>query len=545
MTTTTAAVRTAPRARPALAGVGTVLRLAVRRDRARLAVWTCAVCGLWTAMSAALQDVYPTVADRQARAALMSSPAAVVLTGPGYGTADYTHGAMVAGELALMMFVALAIMSIQTVVRHTRTEEETGRAELVRAGIVGRHAPFVAAFVLVVVVNAVIALGTAAGLVMSGLPPGGAFAVGLAGAGTGVVFGAVAAVAAQVVEHGRGATGLAIAMLGLAFVLRAAGDLQRPHGGPLSWLSPLGWAQQVRAFVDLRWWPLLLSLVLTLVLLLVAGALGRGRDLGAGLLRARPGSSRASRRLAGPFGLAWRLQRATIAAWACGVASFAIASGTFVDSVAEATAQMPALARALGGADGATEAFVALMVKFFALVVAGCCVAMASGARADEVDGHLELVLATSVARSRWMLARLAVVALAGVGLLVLAATGLWLGATITGSGSVGLGGHLLAGCAQVPAVAVLVGAVTCLFGWVPRLLPAMWAWYAYAFVASVYGGLLGLPAWALKVSPFEHVPSLPGGAPELQGVTLLAGVTAVLVGGGLGGLRRRDIPSH
>ena len=38
-------------------------------------------------------------------------------------------------------------MAILLVVRHTRAEEETGRAELVGAGVVGRHAPLAAALI--------------------------------------------------------------------------------------------------------------------------------------------------------------------------------------------------------------------------------------------------------------------------------------------------------------------------------------------------------------------------------------------------------------
>lgn len=83
----------------------------------------------------------------------------------------------------------------------------------------------------------------------------------------------------------------------------------------------------------------------------------------------------------------------------------------------------------------------------------------------------------------------------------------------------------------------------TFLFGWDPRSLPALWAVYGYAFLSSVYGSLLGLPGWALKLSPFEHVPSLPGGSVAWSGAGVLLVASAGLVGGGLAGLRRRDVP--
>ena len=65
------------------------------------------------------------------------------------------------------------------------------------------------------------------------------------------MFAATAAVAAQVAESARGANGLAVAVLGGAFALRAIGDAG-PHW--LSWLSPLGWGQACAPFAGERWW---------------------------------------------------------------------------------------------------------------------------------------------------------------------------------------------------------------------------------------------------------------------------------------------------
>ena len=121
-----------------------------------------------------------------------------------------------------MALVALA--SIMLMVRHTRAEEETGRAELTGSAVVGRHARLAAALLVVGGADLVAAGGTIAALIGYGLPVAGSLAFGLAVAGAGVVFAAVAAVAAQFVEHSRTATGGAAALYGLAFILRAVGD---------------------------------------------------------------------------------------------------------------------------------------------------------------------------------------------------------------------------------------------------------------------------------------------------------------------------------
>ena len=71
-------------------------------------------------------------------------------------------------------------MSVLTVVRHTRTEEETGRLELIGATVVGRYAPLTAALLAVGLANLAVAVLVALGLIGVGLPAAGSVALGLA-----------------------------------------------------------------------------------------------------------------------------------------------------------------------------------------------------------------------------------------------------------------------------------------------------------------------------------------------------------------------------
>ena len=97
-------------------------------------------------------------------------------------------------------------------------------------------------------------------------------------------------------------------------------------------------------------------------------------------------------------------------------------------------------------------------------------------------------------------------------------------------------------GLAHAPAVWMLVGIVVALFGLVPRAVAAAWVPLAYAAVDGVLGDMLGFPEWTRSLSPFGHVPDLPGGeltVAPLLGLTVLAtGLAAV----GLIALRRRDL---
>jgi ABC-2 type transport system permease protein len=225
--------------------------LAVRTDRVRIPVWTVAVAGLTVLIASSYSTIYPTAESRQARAELISSPAATALAGPGYGLDDYTLGAMVANEIAGMTMVAVAIMSVLLVTRHLRAEEESGRTELVRAGVVGRYAGITAGLLSAALANVFVALLLVIGLLGVGLPPAGSLNMSAGVLVVGLVFTSLSALASQFTEHARTASGVGISAIIIAYLLRAVGDVQQGHSGSLlTWVSPIGWSQATRAYVD-------------------------------------------------------------------------------------------------------------------------------------------------------------------------------------------------------------------------------------------------------------------------------------------------------
>ncbi|GII97817.1 ABC-2 type transport system permease protein [Sediminihabitans luteus] len=549
---TAATPRTTRPASPTTAGALTLTRFFVRRDRVRIPVWALSVSVMFLYATVALGAVYPTASDRQVRANLVSSPAAIMMTGPGYGTDDYTLGAMVANEFTLWVVAAVAIMNVLLVVRHTRAEEETGRAELVRAGVVGRRAPGLAAFCTAVVANLAVGVLSLVMLLVggasvedSGITVPDTVALCLGVALTGLVFAAVASVTSQVTEHARAASGAAFAVLGLAYLLRAIGDVQAEHGSWVSWLSPLAWTQQTRPYVDLRWWPLALPVVLVVVLLLVAVRLTARRDLGAGLVPVRPGRADARPGLRSPFALAWRQQRASVVAWGSGIAVLGLATGTFANQMDDITAMVEdnALAAEIfGGPDQVLDAFDAVMVLFLAVGVGAWALASFLRAHGEETSGRAEPLLVAPVSRSRWLGAHLAVTGIGTLVLLAGAGLSLGLGEVAVGREVGALGEILVATLLYLPAVAVLVGVSALAFGVLGRLVQLGWALLAYAFVVGMFGPLLDLPSWAVHVSPFASVPTLADADAAWWPLAVLVVVAVALLAGSFVGFRRRDL---
>ncbi|WP_238016737.1 ABC transporter permease [Dactylosporangium sp. AC04546] len=523
-----------------LAGTGHLLRLALRIDRLRLPVWVAVLALMPVGTAAQYQQLYPTDESLRIVSGVVSNPSLVALNGPLFGL---SIGSLTAWKIGITELVLVALMSVLTVVRHTRAEEESGRAELLGATVVGRAAPVTAALLTVAIANAAIALLVAATLAGLGLPAAGALATGLAIGAAGLCFGAAAAVAAQFTRSARAATGIGLGVLGAAYLLRALGDT-----GPvaLSWASPVGWALRMRPFAGERWWVLALFALATAACVTAAYVLLGRRDLAAGLLPERPGPAAAAPALAGPFALAWRLHRGILLGW---VVAMALAGAVFGGAASSITDNLDAnqnlvdMLSRLGGTDGILNGYLAAIFGITGLTVAAYSVQATLRLRAEETGGRLEALLATRTGRSRWLLSHL-LIALLGTALLLAvagAAAGVAYGAQVHDVG--GQVPRMLADAlVQLPAAWVLAGLGTALFGLAPRLTALTWAALVACVMVLELGALLGLSQWVLDLSPFAHVPHLPGDPFTATPLLWLLAVAAALVAGGLAGFRRRDI---
>jgi ABC-2 type transport system permease protein len=536
----------APGPTRSLAGTGTLVRFALRRDRVRIPAWIGGITFFALLSAASFVTTYPDLESRAAVAQTLDLPAMVALVGPNYAGADYDYGAMVAHQMLVMTAVVVGLMSVLLVVRHTRAEEESGRAELARAAVVGHHAPLAAAVVVVAGVNVVLAVLLGLALAGSGIETvdlGSSLVFGAALGAVGIAFAGVAAVTAQVTGHTRGASGLALAVLGLAYALRAVGDV---GAGVLTWFSPIGWAQESRAYVDDRLWPLALCLALGVGLAVVGAALSTRRDVGAGLRAPRPGRAHASAALGTPLGSAVRLQRANLIGWSVAATLLGAMYGSVLGGAEDMLAEIAAVEELLPGVDGAalTDSFVAMVVVVLAMICTVQSVQAVLRLRTEETSGRAEPLLATAVSRGRWAAGHLAVAF--GGGVLVLGAAGLGLG--VAGAASLGdaavVGQALGAAMAHVPAVWFTAAVAMALHGLAPRLAPVTWAVLAWSFFTVYLGGFLQLPAWLADLAPFGHVPALPVEELRVLPLVVLLALAAVLTLAGLVGLGRRDLQS-
>lgn len=549
--TATAATRTTPRRdtgragdRTTLTGAAVLVRFALRRDRARLTAWVLGLALVTLATANSVRTVYPTAADRASIAHGSDNPALLAMTGPAHYLADYSWGAMLGHRLLGLLVVMAGLMSVLTVTRHTRAEEEGGRAELVRSAAVGRHAQLAAALATAAVADLALGLLLALGLPGLGVPGltgGGALLYGAATAAGGLLFGAVAAVTVQITAYTRTASGLALGVLGAAYALRAAGDAGESG---LSWASPIGWLQRSYPFVDDRWWPLLPALALAAATAAAGFALSTRRDFGAGLHAARPGPATGSPALGTPLGLALRLHRGLIGGFAVALLLLGAMYGSLLGQADSMLKDVDQIRQALARLGGHTlaDSFAALTLLVVAVVGGVYAVLATLRPRAEESAGRAVPVLAAGVSRSGWLGGHLAAALLGSTAVMLAAGVGFGLaGALSTGDGGVFL---RLTGAALAftPALWVTVGFAAAVYGWLPRAMPLVWVVPAYAFVIGYLGPLLKFPAGLDRLSPFGQVPRLPAARMDWTPLAVLTLLAAALIVLALAGFRRRDV---
>lgn len=273
-----------------------------------------------------------------------------------------------------------------------------------------------------------------------------------------------------------------------------------------------------------------------------------------GFLAARPG--RAEGRLTGAGALAWRLQRGALLGWSLG---FLVAGAVFGGMADGATRLVGDNARtreliermgggapegsggagvgSAGGQLALTDAFLATMAGMFGLVAALYIVSSVLRLSGEESGQRAEPLLAHPLGRLRWAAGHLAVAFGGSVLILLLAGLGLGIGHGQDVGAAVG------ACLAQLPAVWVIGAFATLLYGAAPRYAVAAWGVAGAALALGWIGPALNLPRAVLDLSPYAHLPKLPGAQALTWAPLLTLTACAVAFGAaGLTALRRRDL---
>ncbi len=517
-------------------GTGTLTLLALKRDRIRLAAWMLGIALLLGFMVAAFGEMLPTDQDIINMAtAHGSNPVVRVFLGPISGV---SLGGFMMFRISTMFAVMIAFFGILTVTRHTRHNEETGCEELTGSTVVGRHAGLLAALIVAIGGNILLAVLLAIAFIVNGHPVDGSFAAGAALGAVGIAFAGVASITAQLADTTRGANGMAGLAMGATFLVSGVGNMLgdfNPATITITsawpvWLSPFGWYQQIHSFYENNWWILLLFAAFFVLAVNVAFMLNSRRDVGMGMIPARKGPAAASPGLLSPLGLAWMLQRKLFMVWSMAALVFGAVFGGATTELADRMSGMER-AELFGDIFGTSELFTMALVAILGPFIVFYTVLAFLRMVSEETDGLAEPILATAVTRLKWILSHITCFVLGTLAILLALGLGTAVASII--EPDIRALKLLEAAMIQVPSILVLAGLSIMIFGLVPRWSGTLaWAALVISMLAGPFlGPALDLPQWVQHVSPFTHAPSVTepvSAAPIIAMLLIAAALTAI-----------------
>lgn len=525
-------------------------RVSLRHDAIWWAVWAMALSLEPVAIAMTYRTSYATAGARQAlQLANEHNPSLALM----YGTAHdvTTTGGFVTWRIHAFLTVLAGMVGALTVIRHTRGEEEDGRAELVRSTAVGAQANLRAMGAIVVTMAVVIALLTAAALTALALPIGGSVMTG-ASLGTALVmWGGIGAFAAQIFSSARSTRLFTMTALAGAYLLRGVADAAGA-GSParfLVWISPNGWIERTQPFVGDRWGVLVASILVATAFWIVAGCAQARRDVGEGLTHARKGHGHAAASLRSPWALVWRLERAYLLVWVIAMAAAGAMLGAIAPSIATMVGDTPGNAdiiRRMGGQSAGhldlAGAYFAAILPILALVAGLLGITILTSVAAAETSGLAAEVLSTATRRRRWLTAHMTVAMTGSALVLLTAASSAAAAAHLVGGAELPSLGEIAVGAVViVPATWLVVAVALALWSVTARTWPA-WSVYGCLVVIVWLGPALRVPRWVIALSPYDHAPHLPGGSLEVTQVVGMLAAALVVTAVALAAYERRDV---
>ncbi|MFA7322935.1 MAG: hypothetical protein WC005_01105 [Candidatus Nanopelagicales bacterium] len=517
-------------------------RFRLRLDRLRIASWVIAGVVLTATVASTWDSLYPTAQERVDFAAtLQAAPALTALLGP--LQAPTSTGGLTTWRVGGLSVLMIGIVIVFLVIRHTRTDMSASRTDLILSGRLPRRSVISSGVVPAMVMS--IGIGAACALAL-GASAGGWISAGIYGlsvAGSLVLFAAIASLIAQAVNSSRGANGIGVLVVSLAFVLTAIGNTRDVSA--LAEMTPFGWMAKASPYAQDMWGWAVLPFLVAGVVMAVSLAVASGRDVGSAWTTEGLGRERAPAWLSHPQALIWRVDRGVIVGWFIGIFAMALFMGYFSGSLTEILAENPQMAELIArlshGEPSAT--FTKLILVFAALGAAGFPISILVRTAVDENEGRIELMLSTRMSRVQLLRARLAEVVVGSVLLLMVVGMGVGVvSGFFTDSRPSALSDGIGLAMVSLPAVWFIAALTALIVAISPRLAWLGWLLLAWCVVVGELAPLMNLPSWTERLSPYWYSPEWPITGDVWQSIAMTV-ASAVLMAMSFIVFARRRIP--
>jgi len=522
---------------------GPLARRAFLDGRIRTAAFAYVFAAYSYIQPAGFRSAYPTPADRLSFARSFGTNKGIRLF---YGEphAIATINGYTAWRVGGTLAIAAAVFGLLAAVRASRTEEDAGRRELVLAAPVGRGAVNLAGLSAILASAAILWLAELAGFVIGGLPVGGAAYLALATTSVLVVCAGIAALASELAPNRRIALELGAAVIGVTFILRVIADTLSGIGW-LRWLTPLGWAEQMRPLTGAQPLVLFLPLLTSTALFIIAARIATRRDIGTGVLPARDSAEPRLRMLSSPLAQALRSSRGALSVWIGAIGCLMFILGSISKSVSPADvshSMQNEIAKLGSGSITTPTGYIAFVFIFVVLALSLFMCAQVGAARQVESDQQLETMLAMPIGRRRWIAGRLVIALGAAAAISLTAAFGAWAGAQAAGA-HVSLPKVLEAGANCLPTAILFLGIAALAYALTPRASSGIaYGLVAVAFLWQLTGSLLSVPKWLLDATPFAHVGAIPVQPFRTEAAIVMVAIGVLSASAAVAWFERRDL---
>lgn len=522
-------------------GTLNLLRFYLRRDRFILPVWIL----LPLFLIAGQISFIGSMADwREFMAELSANALTNAILGP---IVPLSKEGAVLWRGMLQSSIAVMIGSSFTAIRHTRSDEESGRYELIYGNGKGRYAAITAAIAISFAGSFISALFVSIIMIISGFSLTGSLLAGLTLCAVGLIFTGIGVLISQIFQDSGSARGFILALYFLSMVPMMINNV---GGGSTFWiwLAPEAWFRITEPFGGNNFSPLLVFMVLSIIPIAFAYYLMDNRDLGRGIFKEKLGPED-SAELKSPLALSLRQHKKTIIVWCIGMAFIGGAVGFITPSISENISEMlvnmSTWAKTMSKL-GNREGFVSVTIYIMGLMAGTSVYGISTvlNLKKEESEHFAEMLLAQPVSRIKLMSGYL-IIAYAGsaVILLVLGASVGWGWGYSSGDMSL-VSKAIVMSLTKIPSVWVIIGITSLLYGWMPRI-SAVLSWVLLGlFIVTEMLWEAGIVGWsAMELTPFGYAHySIP--VNELSALSLsllvLLSITFTLVG--LAGFKNRNI---
>ena len=533
-------------------GFGSIYGKTIRDSRLSFIIAAGLLGGMSLVMAAGVSNIFPTPASRHEIDKLISSiPSSMVdLFGKPIGLG--TLGGYFTWKYGAIFAMGTALWSILALSGTLAGEASRGSLDMVASAPFGKRRvaleKLTAHVTMLGLAMVVLALACVAGSTLFGdaslgdrIAPLSAIGFALWVGFIAIFFGGVAFALAPLLGRS-GSAGVAALLMVMLWVANGFQAL-----APLAALSPFHWLAGHIALVGIYDWPALaFTGAIAVVLLGIGGELFTRRDLGVTAGLSMPGLPTIVLGVRGPTSRAFGEQLPRAASWGIGLGLMGALIASLVGTMSDQIGNDPNLSATfktifkgfnLTSAGGWLQLYVQLL-----LIAAGFGAAtFVSKWASDEKGGRLETLLATPMARARWVISGGMAAILAIVVMTVLFAAGIGLGAA---SGGVAVGDAIVGSAILGLYAAAIVGVGVAAGGvWRTSIAAEIAAVFVLiTYLIDLVAPPLNLPDWVHQLALTAHLGQPMVGVWDPVGIGACLLIAAGGIAIGAWGVRRRDI---